>query len=61
VPWDPFLIEKLLKSEVCGSHKQCTGPTSVAEKSNIMVKKKKKKVNADTGRANAQPKRCLNE
>ena len=54
-------MKKLLKSEVCGSHKQCTGSTSVAEKSNITAKKKKKKVNADAGRANAQSKRCLNE
>ena len=29
VPWNPFLMKKLLKSEVYGSCKQCTGPTGV--------------------------------
>jgi len=31
VPWNPFLIKKLLKSEVCGSREQCMGPTCVAK------------------------------
>ena len=30
-------MKKLLKSEVCGSHKQCTGPTDVLK----MVEKSK--------------------
>ena len=29
MPWDPFLIKKLLKNEVCGSYEQCTGPIDV--------------------------------
>ena len=27
VPWDLFLMKKLLNKEICGSHEQCTGPT----------------------------------
>ena len=62
MPWDPFLVKKLLKSEVCGSREQYTGSTGVAEKSNIMAKKKKKRKerNANVGRANARSKCCLN-
>ena len=52
-------MKKLLKSEVCGSRKQCMGPTDVAEKSNITAKKKEEEENADAGCANAQSKRCL--
>ena len=40
--WDPFLMKILLKKEVCRSHEQCTGPTE-----NALLKKKKKKKNAD--------------
>jgi len=29
VLWDPFLVKKLLKSEVCRSREQYTGPTGV--------------------------------
>ena len=29
VPWDPFLMKKLLKSEICGSRVLFTGPTDV--------------------------------
>ena len=29
MPWDPFLVKKLLKSEVYGSHEQYTRPTGV--------------------------------
>ena len=35
-----ILMKKLLKSEVCGSREQCTGPTDVlkrAEKSNCVA------------------------
>ena len=38
VPWDPFLMKKLLKSEVYGSRALFTGPTGLikeAEKSTI--------------------------
>ena len=37
VPWDPFLMKKLLKSEICDSRALFTGPTDVlkmVEKSN---------------------------
>ena len=29
VPWDPFLIKKLLKSEIYGSRALFTGPTGL--------------------------------
>ena len=29
MPWDPFLMKKLLKSEICGSRVLFTGPTDV--------------------------------
>jgi len=45
----------LLKGEVCGSREQCTGPTGVAEKSNITAKKKKREMQT----LDAQSKRCL--
>ena len=39
--WDPFLMEVLLKKEVCGSREQCTKPTG---------KLKKDALNTDAGR-----------
>ena len=36
MPWDPFFMKKLLKSEICESSEQCTRSTNVlkmAEKS----------------------------
>ena len=36
MPWNPFLMKKLLKSEICGSREQYMGPTDMlkrAEKS----------------------------
>ena len=30
--WDPFLMEVLLKKEVCGSREQCTKPTGKLKK-----------------------------
>ena len=29
VSWNQFLMKKLLKSDICGSHKQYMGPTDV--------------------------------
>ena len=43
MPWDPFLMKKLLKNEVCGTHEQCTGALFTAEKSKHAAGKKKKK------------------
>ena len=53
VPWNPFLMKKLLKSEVCGSHEQCTGPTGMHcshEKVNNHDPKKKNE-NAGCGKS----------
>ena len=43
VPWDPFLMKKLLKSEVCGTHEQCTGALFTVEKSKRAVGGEKKR------------------
>ena len=32
MPWNPFLMKKLLKSEICGSCKQYMGPTDMLER-----------------------------
>ena len=37
MPWDPFLMKKLLKSEICESSEQYTKPTNVLK----MVEKSK--------------------
>ena len=37
MPWDPFLMKKLLKSEICESSEQYTRPTDVLK----MVEKSK--------------------
>ena len=47
-------MKKLLKSEICGSHEQCTGPTGMHcshEKVNNHDPKKKKTKMLDVGRA----------
>ena len=36
-------MKKLLKSEVCGSHEQCTSALFTGESSTIAAKKKKEK------------------
>ena len=41
--WDPFLMKFCVKKEVCGSRKQCTGPTRKAFQPHNVLKKKKKK------------------
>ena len=41
--WDPFLMKKLLKSEVCGTCEQCTGALFTAEKSKHADGEKKEK------------------
>ena len=40
MPWDSFLMQVLIKKEVCGSREQCTGPTDkhILVK-NLLVKK----------------------
>ena len=43
VPYDPFLNKKWLKSEVCGTHEQCTDALFTGEKSNVVAWKKKEK------------------
>ena len=48
-------MKKLLKSEVCGSYKQCMGPTDMTEKSK-MVAKKNKRENAKHERAKRESK-----
>ena len=57
--WDLFLMKKLLKSEICESREQCTGPLVLLKSQISRPKKEKEKGNADTGRANAQSKGCL--
>ena len=41
VSWNPFLMKKLLKSDICGSHEQYTRPIDV-------IKKRKSKKNVAT-------------
>ena len=54
MPYDPFLMKKLLKSEVCESSEQCTRLTSVhsalkkSHKSRLKKKKKKERKNVGT-------------
>ena len=57
--WDPFLMKILFKKEVCGSHKQYTGPTRKA--SNTLLKKKRLNVDkrAQTLPISSVPKRVL--
>ena len=43
MPWDQFLMKKLLKSGVCESYEQCTSALFTREKSTITAGKKKKK------------------
>ena len=43
MPWDQFLMKKLLKSGVCESYEQCTSALFTGEKSTITAGKKKKK------------------
>ena len=43
MPWNPFLMKKLLKSEVYGSRKQCTGALFTGEQSTTATKNKNKK------------------
>ena len=33
--WDPFLMKKLLKSVICGTHEQCTGALFTVDLSTI--------------------------
>ena len=41
--WDPFLMKKWLKNEVCGIRKQYTGALFTGEYSKVAAWKKKKK------------------
>ena len=43
--WDPFLMKKWLKNEVCGIRKQYTGALFTGEYSKVAAWKKKKKKN----------------
>ena len=68
VLWNPSLMKKLLKSEICESHKQCMEPTDVHYPPLILLgeqctnkkvknhgsKKKKKKGNTNAKRATFQ-------
>ena len=54
MPWDQFLMKKLLKSGVCESYEQCTSALFIREKSTITAgKKKKKRENAQGWNADA--------
>ena len=45
VPWNPFLMKKLLKSVVCGTHEQNTEIQFTGEKvKKVTAEKKKKKI-----------------
>ena len=60
MPWDPFLMKKLLKSEICGSVNSAHHAL-FTEKVKYFSSKKKKKTeetqNIRLGSANALPKR----
>ena len=43
MPWDPFLMKKFVKSEVCGTHEQCIHALFTTEKSKHAAGKKKGK------------------
>ena len=45
VPWNPFLMKKLLKSVVCGTHEQNTEIQFTGEKVKKVTAEKKKKKN----------------
>ena len=54
MPWDQFLMKKLLKSGVCESYEQCTSALFTGEKSTITAgKKKEKRENAQGWNAGA--------
>ena len=55
MPWDPFLMKKLLKSEVCRTCEQCTGALFTAEKSKHAARKKKKGKKHKCGSVNVDP------
>ena len=42
--WNPFLMKKWLKNEVCGIRKQYTGALFTGEYSKVAAWKKKKKI-----------------
>ena len=49
VPWNPFLMKKLLKSVVCGTHEQNTEIQFTGEKvKKVTAEKKKKKKFSET-------------
>ena len=53
--WDPFLIKKLIKSGVCGTHEQCTSVLFTADRVNScglgeLKKKKKRRKKTQTGK-----------
>ena len=48
VPWNPFLMKKLLKSVVCGTHEQNTEIQFTGEKVKKVTAEKKKKKNSET-------------
>ena len=42
VPWDPFLMKKLLKNEICGSMNSARIHCSRLKSQQVRLKKKKK-------------------
>ena len=49
VPWNPFLMKKLLKSVVCGTHEQNTEIQFTGEKvKKVTAEKKRKKKFSET-------------
>ena len=52
--FDPFLMKKLLKSEVCRSREQCTGALFMGEKSITMLKKKERERERERERQNVE-------
>ena len=57
VSWDPFLMKKLIKSGVCGTHEQCIYALFTKDRSTVAAegkkKKKKRRENADAARLSA--------
>ena len=43
VSWDPFLMKKLIKSGVCGTHEQCIYALFTKDRSTVAAEEKKKK------------------
>ena len=51
VSGDPFLMKKLIKSGVCGTHEQCIYALFTKDRSTVAAEEKKKKKRRENGDA----------